>query len=258
MLARRLIAVASVAVGLVALSGCRTEPGVAAYVGDHRITEDAVTSLLDELRAKMPTPSPEPGASQESTASPEQAAPSRPPLPSRSQVVTNLVLLDVCQRLSADKGYQPPARATAEQIAPQLGVPADTAYAERVAELATCMNGLPAESVAPTEQDFADVLAAGKAAGVIPAEVTVQEAAAQLDGDRLRGALGSKKVLGEAVAGYQVTVSPRYRPLEIPLLSFSAEYAAVSVRLGEPGSDSVIDVSTPEPEATPSAGTVAP
>ncbi len=56
MRARRLIAVASVAVGLVALSGCRSEPGVAAYVGDHRITEDAVTEIIDDVRAKNPAP----------------------------------------------------------------------------------------------------------------------------------------------------------------------------------------------------------
>ncbi|MFE9203705.1 hypothetical protein [Micromonospora sp. NPDC007230] len=254
MRARRLVAAASVAVGLVALAGCRSEPGVAAYVGDHRITEDAVTRLLDELRAEAPTPSAEPSAG------PEQAPPAEVRMPSRTQVVSNLVLLDVCQRLADDKGYQPPQqRVTASQIAPQLGVPADTAYAERVADLTNCMNSLPTpEPVAPNEQDLAEVVAAGKAAGVIPAEVTVQQAAAQLDGDQLRGALGSKKVLADAITGYEVSVSPRYRPLEIPLLSFAAGQAAVSVPLGEPGSDSVTDVSKPEPEVTESAGTVAP
>lgn len=249
MRARRLIAAASVAVGLVALAGCRSEPGVAAYVGDHRITEDAVTRLLDELQAGMPT----------SSADPEQAAPGGLRLPSRNQVVSNLVLLDVCQRLADDKGYQPRQRITADQLAPQLGIPADTTYAQRVAELTTCMNALPApELVAPTEQEMAELVAAGKAAGVIPADVTVQQAAAQLDGDQLRGALGNKKVLGEAVAEYEVSVSPRYRPLEIPLLSFAAGQAAVTVPLGEPGSDAVTEVSTPEPKATGSTGAVAP
>ncbi|MCW3815387.1 hypothetical protein ONA91_13070 [Micromonospora sp. DR5-3] len=249
MRARRLIAAASVAVGLVAIAGCRAEPGVAAYVGDHRITEDAVTRLLDELRAEQSTPS----------ASPEQAAPNGLRMPSRNQVVSNLVLLDVCQRIADDKGYQPQQQITADQVGPQLGVPADTAYAERVAELTTCMNSLPAaEPVAPTEQDLVELVTAGKAAGVIPAEVTIQQAAAQLDGDQLRGALGSKKVLAKAVADYQVSVSPRYRPLEIPLLSFAAGQAAVSVPLGEPGSDAVTDVSKPEPEVSESAGAVTP
>ncbi|MFJ8577005.1 hypothetical protein [Micromonospora sp. NPDC093277] len=252
MRARRLVAAASVAVGLVALAGCRSEPGVAAYVGDHRITEDAVTNMLDGLRAKLPTPS------SEESASPEQAAPSGSQLPSRGVLVSDMVLLDVCQRLSADKGYQPQQRVTVEQVVSQFAIPADTAYAEMVADLITCRSALPTESVAPTKQDLTELVDAGKAAGVIPAEVTVEQAAAQLDGDQLRGALGSKKLLAEAIADYQVSVSPRYRPLEIPLLSFSAGQAAVSVPLGEPGSESVTNVSTPEPQVVESAGAVAP
>ncbi|MEU8263541.1 hypothetical protein AB0C02_23310 [Micromonospora sp. NPDC048999] len=246
MRARRLIAVASVAAGLVALSGCRSEPGVAAYVGDHRITENAVTSLLDELRDKLSV------SSQESGASPEEAAQSGPQLPARSEVVTDLVLLDVCQRLAADKGYQSPQRITAEDVATQYNIPADTAYAERVAELITCRTSLPAEPVAPTEQELADLLAAGKAAGVIPAEMTLQNATAQLDGDQLREALGQKKLLREAFAGYGITINPRYRPLEIPLLNFAAGHAALSVPLGELGTDAVTDISTPEPKTTDS------
>ncbi|MEU3453924.1 hypothetical protein ABZ671_10010 [Micromonospora sp. NPDC006766] len=247
MRARRLIAVASVAAGLVALSGCRSEPGVAAYVGDHRITESAVTSLLDELRAKL-SPSPE------SSDNPDQARPSGLQLPARSEVVTDLVLLDVCQRLAADKGYQSSQRVTADDVAAQYNLPADTAYTQRVAELITCRAGLPAEPVAPTEQELADLLVAGKAAGVIPAEMTVQEATAKLDGDQLREALGHKKLLREAFDGYGVTINPRYRPLEIPLLNFAAGHAALSVPLGESGSDAVTDISTPEPEATDPTG----
>ncbi|MER7415306.1 hypothetical protein ABT346_00725 [Micromonospora peucetia] len=244
MRARRLVAVASVALGLVALSGCRAEPGVAAYVGDLRITEDAVTGVMDDLRTKNPTP----------TAAPEGQPPAQTPQrPDRGQVVSVLVLSEVCERVSAEKNYQPRGQVAPEQLAQQLGLSSDTGYVRQTAELYSCLSGVPAGApVAPTAQELADVLAAGRKAGAIPADVTDEAAAGQLDGEQLRTALATRKSLAEAVAAYDVTVNPRYRPLAFPVLSFSGDAAAVSVPLGEAGSDAVTDVSTPDP--LPTAG----
>ncbi|MGN9774272.1 hypothetical protein ACTMS0_00610 [Micromonospora sp. H33] len=237
MRARRLVAVASVAVGLVALAGCRTEPGVAAYVGDLRITEVAVNGILDDLRAKTVTP----------TAAPETSLPA-PALPGRAQIVGTLVLGEVCERVSADKGYRPQGQAEPAQVARQLGLAPETEYVREVATLYTCLSGIPTGTpVAPTEQELADLIAAGRKAGVIPADVPDDAAAGQLDGDQLRVALATRRSLAEAVEGYDVTVNPRYRPLEFPVLSFAGDAPAVSVPLGEPGSDAVTDISTPEP-----------
>ncbi|MFI2714524.1 hypothetical protein ACH495_30830 [Micromonospora sp. NPDC018662] len=245
MRARRLVAVASVAVGLVALSGCRTEPGVAAYVGDTRVTEDQVTSILDEVRDGL--------ASQPATAPQADAL-----LPARDQVVATLVLSDVCRELSADKGYQPQGQVTPEQVAQQTGLPADAAYPKKVAEFYTCMSGLPASAqAAPTPEELATVIAAGRAAGAIPPDVSDADAARQLDGEQLRSALGTRKSLADAIGGYDVSVNPRYRPLAFPLLSFKGDVPAVAVPLGEPGS-SVTDVSTPEPETGESVPVVEP
>ncbi|OZV83373.1 hypothetical protein CA850_06915 [Micromonospora echinospora] len=240
MRARRLVAVASVAVGLVALSGCRSEPGVAAYVGDQRITEEAVTRILDELRDDAATSTPEQPAPGQPTGQP--GAPGEQRLPGRGEVVSTLVLGEVCQRLSADKGYRPQNQVPVEQVSQQLGYPTDTTYPQRVAELYTCLSGVPSgQPVAPTEQEMADLVKAGKAAGAIPEEVTVEQAATQLDGQQLRTALATRNALAEAVEGYDVTVNPRYRPLAFPVLSFAGNVAAVSVPLGEAGSDAVTD-----------------
>ncbi|MFI7075989.1 hypothetical protein ACIBO1_01685 [Micromonospora sp. NPDC049903] len=239
MRARRLVAVASVAVGLVALSGCRSEPGVAAYVGDHRITEDAVTEVIDDARAKNPEPAePVPGQQQVR-------------LPGRGEVVSTLVLGQVCERISAAEGYRPQGQAEAAQVAQQLGISPEATYARQVAELYTCLSGIPVGSpVAPTEQELADLVAAGKRAGAVPADVTVEQAAPQLDGEQLRQALATRDALAGAVETYDVTVNPRYRPLEFPVLSFAGQAVAVGVPLGEPGSDAVTDVSTPRPAQT--------
>ncbi|MEU1835599.1 hypothetical protein [Micromonospora chersina] len=237
MRARRLVAVASVAVGLVALTGCRTEPGVAAYIGDHRVTEDQVTSILDEMRDGL-------------AASPATAQQASAMLPGRDQVVATLVLRDVCRDLSADKGYQPQGQVSAAQVAQQTGLPADAVYPQRVAEFYTCLSGVPAgEQAAPSQEELATVIAAGRSAGAIPPDVSDAEAAGQLDGAQLRSALATRKVLADAIGGYDVSVNPRYRPLLFPLLSFKGDVAAVSVPLGEAGS-AVTEISTPEPEST--------
>ncbi|MFF5177486.1 hypothetical protein ACFY2Q_05605 [Micromonospora sp. NPDC000316] len=242
MRARRLVAVASVALGLVALSGCRAEPGVAAYIGDQRITEGDVTAAMNDLRTKNPTPTaaPQPGVGG------QPAAPA-PQLPGLTDVVQVMVLTNVCEQTSADKGYQPRSQVTVEQAAQQLGLNPETGYVREMAKLFTCLSGLPAEPVEPTEQEMADVIAAGRAGGNIPGEVSDADAARQLDGEQLRGALATKRILAEAVERYDVTVSPRYRPLEFPLLSFSGDVSAVSVPLSKPGSVAVTDISTPSP-----------
>ncbi|MEU5904401.1 hypothetical protein [Micromonospora sp. NPDC047527] len=240
MRARRLVAVASVALGLVALSGCRAEPGIAAYIGDQRITDGEVTAAMNDLRTKNPAPtaSPEPGLG-------GQPAAPQPQLPELADVVRVMVLTNVCEQISAEEGYQPRSQVAVEQAAQQLGLNPETGYVREMAKLFTCLSGLPEDQVEPTEQEMTDVIAAGRAGGNIPAEVSDQDAARQLDGEQLRGALATKRVLAEAVERYDVTVSPRYRPLEFPLLSFSGDVSAVSVPLGEPGSGAVTDISTP-------------
>lgn len=235
MRARRLVAAVSLVVGLVALTGCRTEPGVAAYVGDQQITDNTVDSLLDELRATVTTEAPELGGL-------------APPLPSRSEVVTALVLGTVCDQVTAERGYQPRERVEPIQVAGQFGLSPESEYVRQLAALYTCLSGLPmGDSVVPTEQELADVIAAGRAAGVISPDTPDDVVAGQLDGSQLRNGLASRRALAEAAGEYDVTVNPRYRPLEFPVLNFSQDVAAVSVLLGEPGSDAVTDISSPEP-----------
>ncbi|MEU1588934.1 hypothetical protein [Micromonospora sp. NPDC005710] len=245
MRARRLAAVATVALGLVALSGCRAEPGIAAYIGDQRITDVQVNAAMKDLRTKNPAP--------ETSASGQPAA-AEPTVPGVADVVRTMVLTRVCEKLSAEKNYQPRGQVAVDQAAQSLGLDAETGHVREVAKLYTCLSGLPADPVEPSKEEIAEVIAAGRAAGKIPAETTDEAAAQQLDGEQLRGALATKRILAEAVGRYDVTVNPRYRPLEFPLLSFDAKSPAVSVPLGEPASDAVTDLVTPEePTATPKA-----
>ena len=234
--ARRLASIAAiVVVGVIALSGCRSEPGVAAYLGNSEITEDRLDAILDELtdgaQSQSAEPTADPQAPQDPMAPPPQEQPS---LPSRSTVLSTLVVGGICERLAADEGFQPQNQVTPEQVAPQLGISPDSEYARKQAELYTCISGVPSGTpVAPTDEDLTEIVERGRAAGVIPADMTDADAKQRLDGDQLRGALGSRAVLADAVAAYDVTVNPRYRPLEFPVLGFQGNIAAVSVPLGE-------------------------
>ncbi|MFY1636017.1 hypothetical protein ACN27F_22530 [Solwaraspora sp. WMMB335] len=209
-------------VGVVALAACRAQPGVAAYVGDERYTEEQVTSVVDAITDEVG----EDGAER---------------VPSRQQVVSALVLADVCEQLDVSGGSGAPP-ITADQYAQQFGLPVDSAYVQASAQVWTCITSLQTgEQVAPTEEELADLVRRGKDAGVIPAEVPDEEAAGQLDGEQLRSALATRDTIAEAVAEQDVTVNPRYRPLEFPVLSFNNDVVAVGIPLGDGDSGTVTE-----------------
>lgn len=220
---RRLASITVIAlVGVAALSACRSQPGVAAYVGDQQYTEERVTSVVDELTDQLGEQAGQEGA---------------PPLPTRQQVVSALVLADVCRGLDVPGGGQ---QITPDQYAQQFGLPVDSEYVRAAAQAWTCVSGLQGSGqVEPTQEELFDLVDRGRAAGVIPDEVSDEEAASQLDGEQLRSALATRDVIADAVAEQNVTVNPRYRPLEFPLLSFQSNVIAVGIPLGDSDSGTV-------------------
>ncbi|MFK3981091.1 hypothetical protein ACI2K4_12020 [Micromonospora sp. NPDC050397] len=227
--ARRLAPIAVVAaVGIIALTGCRAQPGAAAYVGDKQITENQVTEIIDEVRAK-PAPAAAAGA--------PEATP-----PTRTFVVSILVLDDVCERFTKAENLQAKEEAQVAQVAQQFGIAPETQLAQRTAKLYTCLSAVPTgEPVMPTPEELLALGKVAKSAGVIEASVSDQAAGDQLNGEQLQAALGNRKVLADAVDRFDVTVNPRYRPLEFPILSFQGGPAAVSVPLGEHDTGTVVD-----------------
>lgn len=224
---RRLASITVIAlVGVAALSACRAQPGVAAYVGDQQYTEEQVTSLVEELTEQLG----EQGTGQQSV----------PPAPTRQQIVSALVLADVCRQLDVPAGGQ---QISPEQYAQQFGLPPESEYVQAAAQAWTCISGLQTgEQVEPTQEELLELVDRGRAAGVIPDEVTDEEAASQLDGDQLRSALAARDTIAEAVAEQDVTVNPRYRPLEFPVLSFQSSQGnvvAVGIPLGDGDSGTV-------------------
>lgn len=241
---RRLASIAVIAmVGAVALAGCRSEPGVAAYFGDQEITEDQVTEVIEDAKVKLPEPSGSPDAG----ASPDPALPpgAEPPkVPSRADVLSAILLTRLCEKFSAERGYQPQEEVPVEQVAAVVQAPADSRYARDAADLFTCLLSIPLDqSVRPTEEELADLVARARTApGVVPPDTPDDAVANQLSGgQQYIQALTWKRALAQAAVDYDLTVNPRYRPLERMVLSFRGNVAAVAVPLGEAGPDTVVE-----------------
>jgi hypothetical protein len=126
-------------------------------------------------------------------------------------------------------------------------VPGNSEYAVRISEVYDCLAAVPVgQPVTPTEEELADIVARGRKAGVVSPQEKDSDAGQRLtQGGQLGSGLAQRNALTEAIAGYRVTVSPRYRPLEFPVLSFSDGSAAVSVVIGDEGAGTVVDGDRP-------------
>lgn len=222
---RRVVSIPVIAaVGLLALAGCRSEPGVAAYVGTKKITEERVTAIIDEaIRTRR-----------------DDAGDTVPV--DRATVVSTLILNEICTHLARDPQAEGQPPITPEQIAAGYGISADTEFARHTAELQNCLRSLKVgDPIAPTQEELADLMKRAREAGSIPEGMSEEDAARQYDNHTLRSALAQRKVLSDAVAEHDVSVSPRYRPLEFPLLWFQTRKPAVVVLIGEPDSDAIVE-----------------
>ncbi|MBE1484951.1 hypothetical protein [Plantactinospora soyae] len=252
--ARRLASIAVIAVlGTTVLSACRSDSTVAAYVGDRKITEDEVTKVLDDARSKVPpgghVPTAEPTAPPEPGTPPEGA---EVKAPTRSEVVRVLVMSEVCERFAVGKNFTSPERPPADEWAKQQGLPPGSRYVEHSLDLAICVAGIPEGQAEPTKEELQSLVALGRSTGAVPPDAKDEEAGKQLDQPQLRGGLALRNTLTQAVADQKVTVNPRYRPLEYPVLFLSGT-PAVSVTVGQGGLDTVVDASPSPTGSAPDA-----
>lgn len=193
MRARRLASVAVLAVlGVVALSGCRNDPAVAAYVGNHRYSQSEVDSVISEIKDKIP-----PG---QTTAV-------------RNQVVQMLVVRDVAGRFAREHNITvPPVDAVG--YAQQRGLPSGTRYTDLAAGFESTLTAIQkaAPSVAPSEADqreaHSHLTVQGKA--ITDSFDTVKP---YLGEDQLGKAVGFRNEMRDAVKQADVTVNPRYTNL---------------------------------------------
>ena len=205
----RLALLAVVALAGLALSACQRDPSIAATVGSEKITEDQVDAILADAQNNRPAP-----------ASPSAQNPSpAPPGPlriDRADVVRFLVLDKMC---TADQERRHFAGGEPVDVAELEGISADSQYAKLFAHMTACLNGevTGIAPVTPTDAEVREIYDRAKAQGIdVPA---FDEVKAQLkDNDQVKQRIAIKRSLEDQARAQGVSISPRYRPVEVGLL----------------------------------------
>jgi hypothetical protein len=246
---RRLSAVAVAgALAVAGLAGCRSDPGVAAYVGSTQITETQVDKIAEETETLVAQHNEARNAlSEEKRATlPDDDRLSYDAVaPTRERIVSTLIFGEVCRQMRQEGGKSaPPAEETAaKQVAHAESLPEDAPFVQDRVEYYSCLSSLSGEAppVTPTAEQLRELYDRGVAAKVFEAAQPFEQVAAQLAAnEQVRGAFGARQVLVAAVEGHDVTVNPRYRPLELPILIFSQNDTAVSVPLSPVDADPAV------------------
>ncbi|NUT33545.1 MAG: hypothetical protein HOV79_10765 [Hamadaea sp.] len=213
-----------VAVAGLALAGCRTDPAVAAYVGDTVFTEQRVSDLV---------------------AAGGQGV-------SREIVVETLVLGQTCRNFAAEKNFQPNTQAGQQGVA-QERIDPDTAFGQERAAMWGCIYATPQSTEKASDEDLRYVYDRLEAAGALKEGATFDLVKPQLAGDeQVSGSLAFRRLWLDAAAGQDISVNPRYRALSYPILSNSGT-VLIELTLGQPANTAVKDAPAPAPTTTAAA-----
>jgi hypothetical protein len=235
--ARRLAAVVTVAlVGSLVLTGCQSNPTVAAYVGKTEITEKQVSAVVDDFNQKNATAA-------AASPAPDQPQEQKPEPLSRVDALTAMVLQEGCAQLAREKGFRPASTTTAEDYAKSRGIPATSQYAAIFAELITCASGVPQATVAPTEAELRALYDRAVAAGMLQQPVpSFEQIKAQLAQDQgVQQAFATKALYNTIASDERVVVNPRYRPLTVEAF----QGGLLPVVIGGAASEAVVDRPAP-------------
>ncbi|MET0423966.1 MAG: hypothetical protein ABW046_08835 [Actinoplanes sp.] len=221
--ARRLASVAVVAsLAVTGLSACRSEPSVAAYVGDDkRITESQVQKLWDEV--------------QDAAAPPAGEAAGQPAAVSitRTDIVRTLVSVDVLSEVAKAQSVGLPADLSLPDYANQLKLPETVEYVRLYATSDTLVRLLRAKAQsapAPSDDDLKevyDVLVANQ--GIDPGTSfdTFKTSLPAENKQLVQTSAAVRDQIEEATGKLDITVNPRYQPLSISVLEFQTQNGAL-------------------------------
>jgi hypothetical protein len=220
--ARRLAVTAvAAALAVTGLAACQNQPGVAAYVGDTRITEDRVDAIYGEARDKL-TAAVRQTAEQQGASAPPQAV--EMPV-TRQDVVTNLIGIDVLRDVVRQRNLTP-ATVPVEQVAQAVGLPADTEYVRTFAEYRSYLDAF-AQTVKPapvSDADLQDVFQRLRTGGGLsePGQsfADFKAGIGEQDQQVLAQNIGLRNALTEVAGSAHARVNPRYGNAEMQLVTF--------------------------------------
>jgi hypothetical protein len=249
--ARRLASVAVVAsLAVAGLSACRSEPSVAAYVGDAKITESRVQGIWDEAReafAAAPAPSADPAADPAQAAAPASLA------ITRADVVRTLLSVNVLTEVAKRESLTLPADLSVPDYAAALRVPENTEYVRLFAEADTYIKLLRQKAQnapAATDADLREVFDVLSTEGQVPPGTSFEAFKTALPEQNkvlVQSAAAVRNEINEVTGGMGIRINPRYQPLGIPVLEFQLENGnlrpLVVAKLGATSSSPVTDLS---------------
>jgi hypothetical protein len=250
---RRVLAVAAAAgLLLTVLTGCHSDPRIAAYVGDATITEAQVDSVLSEAVAAVDKDNE--ATKNDPSATPEHA-------PTRSDVVAALTANEITNRALTQLGITrgPSNQGQAGQESALL----KTRYAAAVTSVQSGVNALANaadQNLQPSDADLRDVYDRAVAAGLAtPGQFdTIKPQLAQVEG--LPQELDARNKLADRLTHEQLTVNPRYAPLDFPILTLVSQstgqsFVAIALSLAKgPAGTPVIDTPHVAPSEALPAG----
>lgn len=210
--ARRVALVAVLALfSTLVVAGCRTQPGVAAYVGDLRIHESRVDEIGREARA---------------SAAPDEY------VPTGAQIVATLVTLEVVRRLAGELTVAPVAL-TPEELRLRLGAPAGEEYLAAVTQTEAYLralvdravgDGVPGEpNDANAQDEYRRALALGAFTGDFAGFKTTVSGIRDYRLVEYREIAALRDQLVAAAQRYGVRINPRYRPVSYPMLGLLSD-----------------------------------
>ena len=233
MRARRLSAAAVLAViGVLVLGACaRSNPSVAAYVGNTAYTKSEVDRAFDALPKEQTKQNPR---------------------ALRQFIVSMMVLSEVAERnaSAAGKPLAKPTPDQLQQVAGRVGLPADSAFVRLQARYQVAVQYLESEakSTEPDDTLRREIFDSLRAKGVIPDGTTFEQVRAAIDSSELRHLVGVRSLVGDLANRYRVRVNPEYAPLElqatVPIAGGQAQ-ADVNIPVSIKGEQIVTDVGTP-------------
>lgn len=228
--ARRLASAAVVAsLAVTGLSACRTEPSVAAYVGDARITESQVQAVLDQARDAVAAAPPSSKVSMKVT---------------RDMVVSTLVINDVMSEVATRHGVTLPTDLQLSRYAEVLDLPETADFVRLFATSRQYVPALLAETKTgpvPNEAEQKQVYDALAAAGAVKPGTSVAQFWAGLNEQEkqtVQISTGVLREIGEVAAPMRVKLNPRYGPVTFSVLTVSLQSGeSVSLMNATLGSD---------------------
>jgi hypothetical protein len=150
------------------------------------------------------------------------------------------VLGPVCEQARAklDFAKQP---VSTEQVRQSEGVPSVARYTELRADLYSCLTAIPYADQTPTDAELRELYDRAVAAGLVTA--SFEQTREQLLADEgIRQRIVIDRTMTQAAKDADVSVNPRYRPLEFPLVPVENSGSIMEVTMGELASGAVRDL----------------